>query len=140
MQRAGGAEYLGLVTDLLQRARLADPVGGLWEAADLQWWFTRDPHPGDEDAAFWRDDDGPPVTAVVFTRWGPDSYGCDVLGRATPAAWEFVAARAAGLPGADIDMEVDPGLEPAAGRLYLGAGFRPDVRTPSLRRPATVRA
>jgi hypothetical protein len=30
-----------LVTELLQQHRLADPVGGLWEAADLQWWFTR---------------------------------------------------------------------------------------------------
>ena len=40
--RPTGQEYLALVTDLLQRQRLADPVAGLWEAADLQWWYTRD--------------------------------------------------------------------------------------------------
>ena len=119
MERASGAAFLGLATELLQRARLADPVAGLWEAADVQWWSTRDPHPSEKDAAFWRDGDGTPVTAVVFTRWRPDRYGCDVLGRATPAAWDFVAARAAELAGADIDMEVDPGLEDAA----VAAGF-----------------
>jgi hypothetical protein len=31
-------DYLDLVTGLLQRCRLADPTGGLWEAADYQWW------------------------------------------------------------------------------------------------------
>ena len=35
--RPSGQEYLALVTDLLQRQRLAHPVVGLWEAADLQW-------------------------------------------------------------------------------------------------------
>ncbi len=48
--RPTGHEYLALVTDLLQRQRLADPVAGLWEAADLQWWYTRDPHPDNADA------------------------------------------------------------------------------------------
>jgi hypothetical protein len=54
-RRAGGIAYLELVTELLQRQRLADPVDGLWEAADLQWWFTRDPHPTDDDAGFRTD-------------------------------------------------------------------------------------
>ncbi len=33
---ASGLEYLALATQLLQRARLADPEAGVWEAADLQ--------------------------------------------------------------------------------------------------------
>ena len=37
--RASGREYLALATELLQRARLADAEAGLWEAADLQWWW-----------------------------------------------------------------------------------------------------
>ena len=101
----GGIAYLELVTELLQRQRLADPVGGLWEAADLQWWFTRDPHPTDDDAVFWLDGGGP-VGAVVFTRWGPTRYGCDVLGRPPhTAAWEFVRRRCAELPEASVEME-----------------------------------
>ena len=37
--RASGLEYLALATELLQRAGLADPAAGLWEAAALQWWW-----------------------------------------------------------------------------------------------------
>lgn len=103
--RPTGLEYLALVTDLLQRERLADPVGGLWEAADLQWWYTRYQHPDPADAVFWMDG-GTPVGAVVFTRWRPERYGCDVLG-APPreAAWRFIRDRCAELPGAAIEMD-----------------------------------
>jgi predicted N-acetyltransferase YhbS len=95
-----------LVTELLQRQRLADPVDGSWEAADLQWWFTRDPHPTDDDAVFWLAGGGP-VGAVVFTRWKPTRYGCDVLGSPPhAAAWEFVRRRCAELPDASIEMAV----------------------------------
>ena len=104
--RASGVAYLELVTELLQRQRLADPVDGLWEAADLQWWFTRDPHPTDDDAVFWLAGGGP-VGAVVFTRWKPTRYGCDVLGSPPhAAAWEFVRRRCAELPDASIEMAV----------------------------------
>ena len=37
--RASGLEYLALATELLQRVRLADAATGVWEAADLQWWW-----------------------------------------------------------------------------------------------------
>jgi GNAT superfamily N-acetyltransferase len=91
--RASGPEYLGLVTQLLQRARLTDPEGGLWEAADLQWWW-RSPRPSDEaDQLFWLDDDGP-VAAVVLTKW-QRGWGCDpivVPGAAVPLATVWAIA------------------------------------------------
>jgi hypothetical protein len=63
---ASGMEYLALATELLQRARLADAEAGLWEAADLHWWW-RAPRPSDAiDQRFWVDDAGP-VAAVVLT-------------------------------------------------------------------------
>ena len=34
--KAAGLEALMLATELLQRARRADPQAGLWEAADVQ--------------------------------------------------------------------------------------------------------
>jgi hypothetical protein len=37
--RASGLASRGLATELLQRARVTDPEAGLWEAADLQWWW-----------------------------------------------------------------------------------------------------
>src|SRR5881397_1517288 len=75
--RASGLEYLALATALLERARLADREAGLWEAADLQWWW-RTPRRSDAiDQVFWIDDKGP-VAAVVLTDWGR-AWGCDPL-------------------------------------------------------------
>src|SRR6266571_3553384 len=74
---ASGLEYLVLATELLQRARLADAEAGVWEAADLQWWW-RTPRPSDAiDQIFWIDDDGP-VASVVLTDWGR-AWGCDPI-------------------------------------------------------------
>jgi GNAT superfamily N-acetyltransferase len=74
---ASGLESLVLATELLQRARLADPETGVWEAADLQWWW-RTPRPSDAiDQLFWIDDDGP-VAGVVLTDWRR-AWGCDPI-------------------------------------------------------------
>ena len=65
-----GVHYLEAVTSLLQRARSAHPTKGLYEAADLQWWW-RNPRPTDNlDQLFWFDDLGRPEAAVVATDWG----------------------------------------------------------------------
>src|SRR5213078_1657890 len=75
--RASGLEYLALATELLQRARLADAEAGLWEAADLQWWW-RTPRRSDAiDQLFWVDDEGP-VAGAVLTDWGR-TWGCDPI-------------------------------------------------------------
>jgi len=85
--RAAGLHYLALATELLQRARLTDPQAGLWEAADLQWWW-RTPRRSDAiDQVFWIDAEGP-VTGVVLTDWDR-VWGCDpivVPGAAVPRA------------------------------------------------------
>jgi predicted N-acetyltransferase YhbS len=75
--RAKGIEYLALATGLLQRARLADAEAGVWDAADLQWWW-RTPRASDTiDQVFWIDDGGP-VAGVVLTDWGR-AWGCDPI-------------------------------------------------------------
>lgn len=64
-------------TALLQRARLADPGAGLWEAADVQWWWRK---PRATDALpkpFWLDADGP-VAAILLTDFG-HGVQCDAL-------------------------------------------------------------
>ncbi|HEX4491357.1 MAG TPA: GNAT family N-acetyltransferase [Acidimicrobiia bacterium] len=75
--QATGLEHLALVTELLHAARLANPTGGDWEAADLQWSWRRDQHPDPRASTFWLDDDRP-AAAIVFTDWG-DNFGCQVL-------------------------------------------------------------
>jgi ribosomal protein S18 acetylase RimI-like enzyme len=75
--RASGLESLALATELLQRARLADAEAGLWEAADLQWWWRTPRRSDGIDHLFWIDDEGP-VAGVVLTDWGR-AWGCDPI-------------------------------------------------------------
>lgn len=64
-----GHACLETVTSLLQRARTAHPIDGLYEAADFQWWW-RTPRSTDSiDQLFWFDDGGEPIAGVVTTDW-----------------------------------------------------------------------
>lgn len=72
-----GLARLNATTAVLQRARLADPLVGMWEAADLQWWWGR-PRATDELALpVWFDEVGP-VAAAGLTASG-DSWQADVF-------------------------------------------------------------
>ncbi len=72
-----GLERLSATTTVLQRARLADPLVGMWEAADVQWWWRR-PRATDELALpVWFDGDGP-VAAAGLTAWD-DTWQTDVF-------------------------------------------------------------
>ena len=122
----GGRDYLALVTALLQRARLADPDGGQWEAADFQWWWRRDQHPEPSRARFWIDDRNGPVGAVVFTDWG-DMWGCDVLttddSTVSPEAlWDHAFARMPSDPAKPVEIAArdDDAFTIA---MLAGAGF-----------------
>lgn len=144
--RASGLEYLALATLLLHRARLADPEAGVWEAADLQWWW-RTPRRSDAiDQLFWVDDEGP-AAAVVLTEWRR-GWGCDpivVPGTATvPLAtvWErgLEAIEALGLEAVDtlahdddaelLGLLADAGFaaeDEQSGITWMDADDRPDV-------------
>ena len=67
---APGRYGLALATRLLQRARLAEPTAGLWEAADVSWWWRRPRRSDDVGHLVWLDADGDPVGAVLQTDWG----------------------------------------------------------------------
>jgi GNAT superfamily N-acetyltransferase len=127
--RASGLEYLALATELLQRARLTDTEAGLWEAADLQWWW-RTPRRSDAiDHIFWIDDEGP-VAGVALTDWGR-AWGCDpivVPGVSTvtlPTVWARAreAINALGLEAVEV-LARDDDFELQG--LLTGAGFAAD--------------
>ena len=144
--RASGLEYLGLATELLQRARLADVEAGLWEAADLQWWW-RTPRRSDAVGhSFWIDDEGP-VAGVVLTDWGR-AWGCDpilVPGVSTvtlPTVWaraldgiNALGLKAVEVLARDDDLELqgllaDAGFaadEYRSGITWMNAPDRPEV-------------
>jgi GNAT superfamily N-acetyltransferase len=72
-----GLERLNATTAVLQRARRADLLGGMWEAADVQWWWRR-PRATDELALpVWFDELGP-VAAAGLTAWD-DTWQADVF-------------------------------------------------------------
>lgn len=64
-----GLDRMKAATAVLQRTRLIDPLVGIWDAPDVQWWWRR-PRPTDDvPLPVWFDDDGP-VAVVVLTDWG----------------------------------------------------------------------
>jgi GNAT superfamily N-acetyltransferase len=73
-QSVSGPDHLRLATTLLQRMRLAAPEGGIWEAADIQWWSRLDHRTG----LFWLDGDGEPLAVFLATGFRR-SVQCDVL-------------------------------------------------------------
>jgi len=66
-----GLERLAAVTHLLQRVRNAHPTAGLFEAADVQWWWgQRERITDDQSQLVWFDDAGRPEASVVATAFG----------------------------------------------------------------------
>lgn len=76
--KAAGHEALMLASALLQRARLADPLAGLWEAADVQWWWRKPRRSDEAEKLFWINDEGP-VAGVLLTSFSDDDWQCDPL-------------------------------------------------------------
>jgi GNAT superfamily N-acetyltransferase len=64
-----GLDYLTTATALLQRVRRAHPTAGLYEAADLQWWWRTPRDTDDLAQLFWFDDAGRPVAAAIAIDW-----------------------------------------------------------------------
>ena len=119
-----GSDLRAATTSVLQRARLADPRRGMWEAADLQWWSRR-PRPSDAYALpVWFDQSGPVLAAGVTTwetSWQFDLHGFtangDEVGRWPDA---LAAARALELPALELVVRSpDTTLIDCA----LGSGF-----------------
>ena len=131
---AFGLEYLAFATELLRRARLIDAEAGLWEAADLQWWW-RTPRSSDAiDQLFWFDDEGP-VAGVVLTDWGR-AWGCDpivVPGAGVPLAAVWTRALEAierlGLEAVEVLVRDDDAelLGLLAGAGFVTAGERSGI-------------
>lgn len=73
-----GPRYLELATTLLQRMRLASSQGGIWEAADIQWWYRQERASDRTGQLFWLDERGEPLAAFITTDFR-HSVQCDVL-------------------------------------------------------------
>ncbi|WP_151526651.1 GNAT family N-acetyltransferase [Serinicoccus kebangsaanensis] len=93
MHTATGLTALELSCDLLRRVRREDPRAGVWEAADLQWWW-RAPRATDHlEQAFLTDAHGPVATARL-TAWR-SHWALDVIRTAgAGTGWRELAEEA----------------------------------------------
>lgn len=90
-ERLRGPEYLAAVTNLLQRIRTAHPTEGLYQAAELQWWWGV-PRPTDTvDQLFWFDTEDRAVSAAILADFSVRSS----------AVYEAITFCPFVLPGAD---------------------------------------
>jgi GNAT superfamily N-acetyltransferase len=103
-----GARYLELATTLLQRMRLAAADGGIWEAADVQWWHREERATDHAGQLFWLDDQGEPLAACIGTDFEHSgAERCDVIPKGSAVPFDVLV-----LPD-------DPGLERAAWRTAI---------------------
>jgi GNAT superfamily N-acetyltransferase len=120
----GGLERLNATTEVLQRARRADPFRGLWEGSDVQWWWGRPRVTNELALPVWFDDDGP-VGAVGLTASG-DRWQTDVF--AVPSkmseadVWAATMDAAAQHWGGPLEMLVRGG-DSSLVELALESGF-----------------
>ncbi len=107
-----GLRSLEAATALLQRVRRAHPTKGLYEAADLQWWWRIPRATDDLRQLFWFDDLDRPEAAVIVTDWG-DRIALDpiVMPDAAPDWVAHVVERGLAHSGAagfgTVELEVD---------------------------------
>jgi ribosomal protein S18 acetylase RimI-like enzyme len=141
-----GFDALMLASELLQRARCDDVSAGLWEAADVQWWWSRPQRSDDIEKLFWVDDDGP-LAGVLLTSWA-DVWQCDpvvvhgVAGPGRDVVWACALEQAAQHSAGTFDIPVRDDdhvfreLARRAGLVagerdstaWMNAGDRPDVQ------------
>ena len=68
-----GLDAVVAVTDLLQQIHRSHPHGGLYQAAELQFWWSRPRRTDDLAQLFWVDDDERPIAAAVVVDFGDSS-------------------------------------------------------------------
>ena len=73
-----GLAYLDAMTTLLQAIRCADPQAGLYEAADIQWWWREDCTAIAENQVFWQSQSDEFVAALILFHEGRE-WHCDLV-------------------------------------------------------------
>lgn len=126
-QYRSGIDYLNAATALLQRVRNAHPTKGLYEAADLQWWWRTSRSTDHLPQLFWFDRLGRPEAAVIATDWGDGVALAPIVMPDATAEWvAHVMER--GLAYANergfcaVDLEVDR-ADAVMREVLVGHGF-----------------
>jgi ribosomal protein S18 acetylase RimI-like enzyme len=116
------------VTSLLQRVRRSHPTAGLYEAADLQWWWAQRPRSTDDTPQlFWFDQHGRPEAAVIATDSGRRMQLDPIVMPDAPPDWvahviEHGLAHAGELGFESVSLEVDR-ADDVVRDVLVGHGF-----------------
>lgn len=119
-----GLQRLDATTTVLQRARLANPLSGMWEASDLQWWWRRSRVTDDLALPVWFDEFGP-VAAAGLTAW-EETWQADVF--VAPSivneqeVWVATLEAAAGHGGGALEVLLSEN-DTTLVELVIGSGF-----------------
>src|SRR5712691_12384599 len=54
----GDVAYLHKVTEFITACRQEDPLAGMWDVGDLQWWWRDDEYTDPTMQMFWEDHQG----------------------------------------------------------------------------------
>ena len=127
-QHRVGVHYLEDATALLQRVRSVHPTVGLYEAADLQWWWRTPRSTDTVPQLFWFDDGGRPAAAVIATDWGNRIALDPIVMPNAPPDWvahvmERGLAHARELTFEAISLEVDR-ADTVLSKMLVGHGFQ----------------
>lgn len=66
-ERFRGIDAVNMVTRLLQRVRNTHPTDGMYQAAEVEFWWANERSTDTLDQLFWFDDDGQPRAAAIIT-------------------------------------------------------------------------
>ena len=131
-----GRAFLDAVSALLLEARAEDPMAGLWEAGDVQWWWKDEGARASSRATCWLDAGGSPVACLLVAEevarsdepgrieadlvWRPSRDGA-VRARVLPTAVDRLVGLGRG--GKVVSTYAHEGDGDLRGRLEA-AGFR----------------
>lgn len=115
-----GIDRVRAATVVLQRTRLIDPLIGIWDAPDVQWWWRRPRATDDVPLPVWFDDDGPAGVALL-TDWGEAVQGDALVVPGTVAREEVWSALLDAAPPVFEVLARDDDLELL--ELLASAGF-----------------
>ena len=124
-----GRDALDTATAMLRQFRLVHSTAGMWEAADLHWWWRRPRRSDTMDQLFWAGANGRDIAATLLTDWG-EHWGLDPIvvpgaEEALAQIWPAALALLPDLPGApDVHMYIVDDDEELIG-LATAAGFTP---------------
>lgn len=122
-----GSDALSALTALLHRVRRAHPTWGVWEAADLHWWWRFDQRRDPRDCTVWFDTDAQPALAVTAVH-SHDGMLADIIRLPAAPIPDEAIELGRDLIARHSDRHVDwscPTHDTALGEAYLAIGAEP---------------